>query len=163
MNDELLALETDYLISRFGAATATGLSELADKQAVRGWLKGFDHEVLRVGRVFTNPDGSTGRSSLGCGDLSRDGERGRRSPPKTVDVEDYHQSLTSNTALAKSPTRTLRTPQNPVLLTICAVFTLERLTMAHPLNHFGLRAKLYVKAIQQAFRELARLTPRNIS
>ena len=58
MNDELLALETDYLISRFGAATATGLSELADKQAVRGWLKGFDHEVLRVGRVFANPDGS---------------------------------------------------------------------------------------------------------
>jgi hypothetical protein len=42
-----------------------------------------------------------------------------------------------------------------VFLTICAVFTLERRTMAHPLNHFALRAKLYVKAIQQALRTRA--------
>jgi len=34
--------------------------ELADQQAVRGWLKGFPQEVLLVRRVFTNKDGSTG-------------------------------------------------------------------------------------------------------
>ncbi|HYQ92565.1 MAG TPA: IS4 family transposase [Candidatus Competibacteraceae bacterium] len=72
-------------------------------------------------------------------------------------IEDYHKSLKSNAALAKSPTRTLRTQQNHVFMTICAVFKLERLKMTHKLNHFALRAKLYVKAIQHAFSELARL------
>ena len=34
--------------------------ELADQQAVRGWLKGFPQEVLLVRRVFTNKDGGLG-------------------------------------------------------------------------------------------------------
>jgi hypothetical protein len=37
---------------------------LSDRQAVRGWLKGFDKEVLWVRRVFTNKDGSTGTLNL---------------------------------------------------------------------------------------------------
>ncbi|SFN14373.1 hypothetical protein SAMN05421863_11135 [Nitrosomonas communis] len=37
---------------------------LSDQQAVRGWLKGFDQEVLLVRRVFTNKDGSTGALNL---------------------------------------------------------------------------------------------------
>ncbi|MEZ5583581.1 MAG: hypothetical protein R3F37_13300 [Candidatus Competibacteraceae bacterium] len=41
---------------------------LLEKQAVRGWLKGFDHQVLLVGRVFTNRDGSTGRLNPVCSD-----------------------------------------------------------------------------------------------
>jgi hypothetical protein len=32
--------------------------DLSDKQAVRGYLKGFDHEVLLVRRIFKNKDGS---------------------------------------------------------------------------------------------------------
>src|SRR5512139_727884 len=131
--------------------------QLADKQAVRGWLKGFDHEVLLVGRVFTNKDGSISRLSLVCSDLTCDGERVADLHQKRWKVEDYHKSLKSNAALAKSPTRTLRTQQNHVFMTICAVFKLERLKMTHKLNHFALRAKLYVKAIQHAFSELARL------
>jgi hypothetical protein len=130
---------------------------LADKQAVRGWLKGGDHEVLLVGRVFTNKDGSTGRLSLVCSDLTGDGERVADLHQKRWKVEDYHKSLKSNAALAKSPTRTLRTQHNHVFLSIYAVFKLECLKKIHKLNHFALRAKLYVKALQQAFSELTRL------
>ena len=139
---------------RFGRVDSLGL---ADKQAVRGWLKGFDHEVLLVGRVFTNKDGSTGRLSLVCSDLTCDGEQVADLYQKRWRVEDYHKSLKSNAALAKSPTRTLCTQQNHVFMTICAVFKLERLKMTHKLNHFALRAKRYVTAIQHAFSELARL------
>jgi len=130
---------------------------LADKQAVRGWLKGFDHEVLLVSRVFTNKDGSTGRLSLVCSDLTCDGDRVADLHQKRWKVEDYHKSLKSNAALAKSPTRTLRTQHNHVFMSIYAVFKLECLKRIHKLNHFALRAKLYVKALQQAFRELTRL------
>src|SRR5512147_1335819 len=130
---------------------------LADKQAVRGWLKGFDPEILLVGRVFTNKDGSTGRLSLVCSDLTCDGEWVTDLHQKRWKVEDYHKSLKSNAALAKSPTRILRTQQNHVFMTIYAVFKLECLKITHKLNHFALRAKLYVKALQQAFSKLTRL------
>lgn len=154
-DNRLVALSAaDKQQGRFVRVDSLGL---ADKQAVRGWLKGFDHEVLLVGRVFTNKDGSTGRLSLVCSDLTCDGEQVADLHQKRWRVEDYHKSLKSNAALAKSPTRTLRTQQNHVFMTICAVFKLERLKMTHKLNHFALRAKLYVKAIQHAFSELARL------
>jgi hypothetical protein len=154
-DNRLVALSAaDKQQGRFARVDSLGL---ADKQAVRGWLKGFDHEVLLVGRVFTNKDGSTGRLSLVCSDLTCDGEQVADLHQKRWRVEDYHKSLKSNAALAKSPTRTLRTQQNHVFMTICAVFKLERLKMTHKLNHFALRAKLYVKAIQHAFSELARL------
>jgi IS4 transposase len=130
---------------------------LADKQAVRGWLKGFEHEVLLVGRVLTNKDGSTGRLSLVGSDLACDGERVAELHQKRWKVEEDHKSLKSNAALAQSPTRTLRTPSNHVLLSICAVFKLECLKRVHKLNHFALRAKLDVEALQHAFGELKRL------
>jgi hypothetical protein len=82
---------------------------------------------------------------------------GRDLHQKRWKVEGYHKSLKSNAALAKSPTRTFRTQQNHVFMTIYAVFKLECLKMTHKLNHFALRAKLYVKALQQAFSELTRL------
>ncbi len=154
-DNRLVALtETDKQQGRFVRVDSL---RLADKQAVRGWLKGFDHEVLLVGRVFTNKDGSTGRLSLVCSDLTCDGERVADLHHKRWKVEDYHKSLKSNAALAKSPTRTLRTQQNHVFLAIYAVFKLECLKIAHQLNHFALRAKLYAKALQQAFSELVRL------
>ena len=49
--------------------------DLSDKQAVRGYLKGFDYEVLLVRRIFKNKDGSTGRLDLVCSDLTCDEEQ----------------------------------------------------------------------------------------
>lgn len=144
-NNRLVALnEADKQQGRFVRVDSL---PLADKQTVRGWLKGFDHEVLLVGRVFTNKDGSIGQLSLVCSDLTCAGERVADLHHKRWKVEDYHKSLKSNAALAKSPTRTLRTQQNHVFMTIHAVFKLECLKMAHKLNHFALRAKLYTIAV----------------
>jgi hypothetical protein len=47
---------------------------LTDKQAVRGWLKGFKQEVLLVWRIFTNKDGCTGLLNLVCSDVTCNGE-----------------------------------------------------------------------------------------
>ena len=154
-DNRLVALSAaDKQQGRFGRVDSLGL---ADKQAGRGWLKGVDHDVLLVGRVFTNQAGSTGRLSRVCSDLTCAGEQVADLYQKRWRVEDSHNSLKSNAALAKSPTRTRRTQQNQGFMTICAVFKLACLKMTHKLNHFALRAKLYVKAIQHAFSELARL------
>lgn len=128
--------------------------ELSDKQAMRGWLKGFDREVLLVRRGFTNKDGSTGILNLVCSDLSLDGEQVSAIYQKRWKVEEFHKSFKSNAGLARSPTRTVITQNNHVFMSIYAVFKLECLKIKHKANHFALRAKLFIKATQQAYAEL---------
>ena len=131
--------------------------ELEDKQSVRGYLKGYDKEVLLVRRVFTNKDGSTGMLNLICSDISLDGDTIITIYEKRWKVEEYHKSLKSNAALGKSPTKTIRTQINHIFLSIMAVFKLECLKIKHHLNHFAIRAKLLIRANQIAFEELQRL------
>ena len=130
---------------------------LSDKQGVRGWLKGFDEEVLLVRRVFTNKDGSTAKLNLVCSDLSCDGEQVATLYQKRWKVEEFHKSLKSNAGLAKSPTRTITTQNNHIFMSIYAVFKLECLKIKHKTNHFALRAKFFIKATQQAYLELQNL------
>ena len=134
----------------------TRVSDIAlnDKGAVRDWLKGYKHEVLIVRRIFTNKDGSTGTLNLVCSDLTLTGEDVATIYQKRWKVEEFHKSLKSNAGLAKSPTRTPTTQNNHIFMSIMAVFKLECLKMKHQTNHFALKAKLYIKAIQQAFAEL---------
>jgi hypothetical protein len=131
--------------------------ELNDKQAVRGYLKGYNKEVLLVRRIFTNKDGSTGMLNLICSDVSLDGDHVATIYQKRWSVEEYHKSLKSNAALAKSPTKTVTTQINHIFLSIMAVFKLECLKIKHHLNHFALRAKLLIRANQVAFAELQKL------
>lgn len=131
--------------------------ELSDKQVVRGWLKGYAHEVLLVRQVFTNKDGSTGLLNLVCSDLTCNGDTIATIYQKRWKVEVFHKSLKSNAALAKSPTRRVTTQNNHVFMAIYAVFKLECLKLKHKTNHFALRAKLFIKATRQAYAELQTL------
>jgi hypothetical protein len=72
-------------------------------------------------------------------------------------VEVFHKSIKSNTALAKSPTKTVRTQSNHFFASIYAFFKLEKLKVKHKLNHFALRSKLYIKALQASFAQLQML------
>lgn len=131
--------------------------ELADQQAVRGWMKGFPQEVLFVRRVFTNKDGSTGMLNLVCSDLACHGGQASTLYQKRWKVEEFHKSLKSNAGLAKSPTRTVTTQNNHIFMSIYAVFKLECLKIKHHLNHFAMRAKLLIRANQMAYEELQKL------
>jgi len=154
-DNRLVALSADD--KREGRYRRVDSLELSDKQAVRGWLKGFGDEVLIVRRIFTNKDGSTGMLNLVCSDLTCDGEKVSQLHQKRWKVEEFHKSLKSNAALAKSPTRRVRTQINHVFMSIYAVFKLECLKMTQKLNHFALRSKLYIKAIRLAYDELLRM------
>jgi len=128
-----------------------------DKQAIRGYLKGYDKEVLLVCRVFTNKDGSVGHLYLVGSDTSLSGEMVSTIYQKRWKIEEYHKSLKSNAALAKSPTRRVTTQISHLVMSMVAVFKLECLKIKHHLNHFALRAKVLVKANLAAMQELRRL------
>ncbi len=151
-DNRLVALSVDD--KKQGKFTRVSDIALEDKQAVRGWLKGYPHEVLIVRRIFTNKDGSTATVNLVCSDLTLAGEKVAAIYQKRWKVEEFHKSLKSNAGLAKSPTRTPTTQNNHIFMAIMAVFKLECLKIKHQTNHFALKAKLYIKAIRQAFAEL---------
>ena len=124
------------------------------QEPIKAWLKGLDFPVLLNRQVFTNKDGSTGILCLACSDLDCDQAAIETIYQKRWKVEVFHKTLKSNAALAKSPTQRVRTQGNHVFLSIYAAFRLECLSIKHRLNHFALRAKLYLKANRLAFDEL---------
>jgi hypothetical protein len=76
-------------------------------------------------------------------------------------VEVYHKSLKQNASLEKSPTRTETTQRNHLYGSLCANIKLERLKLKRGINHFALKAKIYLSALQSAYAELVKLNPQS--
>jgi len=140
-----------------GRFTRIDLLAWPEQKPFKAWLKGLDFPVLLSRQVFTNKDGSAGILYLACSDLDCDQAAIEAIYQKRWKVEVFHKTLKSNAALAKSPTQRVRTQGNHVFLSIYAAFRLECLSVKHNLNHFALRAKLYLKANRIAFDELQTL------
>ena len=128
--------------------------ELSDKQSIRGFLRGYDKEILLVRRVFTNKNGSIRMLNLVCSEITLDGDSVATIYKKRWKVEEFFKSLKHNVDFAKSPTKTIRTQSNHIFLSIFAFFKLELLKIKHKINHFALRSKLILKANQMAYQEL---------
>lgn len=127
---------------------------LSDKESTRGYIKGYDNEVMIVRRIFTNKDGSISVLNLICSDTNLDGTTVSTIYEKRWKVEEFHKSLKHNVDLAKSPTSTIKTQSNHVFLSVLSFFKLESLKIKHKINHFALRAKLLIKANRVAYDEL---------
>ena len=69
-----------------------------------------------------------------------------------------HKTLKSNTAMAKSPAHTIRTQSNHIFLSIYSAFRLEVLSLKVQLNHFQLRAKVYLAGLKASFEQLRELS-----
>lgn len=128
--------------------------EWQENQTREVWLEGVDFPMLLVRQVFTNADNSTGILYLLTSDTTLDYAAITTIYKKRWKVERYHQSLKSNLGLEKSPTQTPITQNNHIVLCLCAFVKLEKLRVITNLNHFALKTKIYVNALQSAFKEL---------
>ena len=108
-----------------GCFEKVGALGLRDKESVRGYVRGYDIEVILICRVFTNKDGSTGTLYLVCSDTSLSSDHISTIYQKRWKVEEYHKSLKSNAALAKSPTKRVTTQISHLVMSMIAVFRLE--------------------------------------
>jgi len=125
------------------------------------FLKGLEIEVLLAKQVFTNQDGSTGTLYLASSDLTLDFAAMTTIYQKRWKVEEFHKSIKSNTALAKSPTKTVRSQSNHFFASIYSHFKLETLKLATHKNHFALKSQIYLQAIRSSFQELRQLQAEN--
>jgi len=118
------------------------------------WLKDVPFPVLIVRQVFVNKDGSTGILYLACSDTTVKREFILTTYQKRWPIEVFHKSLKQNAALGKAPVRRTTTQNNHVFAALYAFFKLECLKIKRHLNHFALRAHLFLKATRVAFDEL---------
>ena len=170
-----------YEQKRPGAFTRIDGCELPEHHPVPGWIKGLDFPVLLLRQVFTNQEpapvqtgGSTGTLYLACSDLPCDGPTVEAIYQKRWNVETFHKTLktsassvrlsspskpveSSHAALAKSPTRRVRTQSNHCFMALYAAAHWEGLRIKHQLKHFALRSRRYLKALRCAFEELQTL------
>lgn len=137
----------------------TPIEELSwqEETLFTGWLKDVPFPVRFVRQVFTNKDGSTGILYLACSDTTVTRKLILTTYQKRWPVEVFHKSLKQNAALGKAPVRRVTTQNNHVFAVLYATFKLECLKIKRHLNHFALRAHLYLKATRTAFDELQAL------
>jgi hypothetical protein len=137
--------------------------ELEPLHPVIVYLEGVDFPLLLVKQVFTNEDGSTGVLYLVTSDTTLDGHEITTLYQKRWNVEPYHKSLKQNASLEKSPTHTVATQTNHFFAALCGYIKLELLKGDTKLNHFALKSKLYLRAIQSAYAALRELSPAQLA
>lgn len=154
-NNRLVALtEKDQLARQYQQVKELPIQK---DRAIAVWLKGLDYPVRLVKRVFTNKDGSKGELYVITNDLELPEQTISAIYDKRWGVEVFHKSLKQNIGLEKSPTKNKVTQANHIFACMIAWTKLEMLSIREQSNHFALKARLYVKALQAAYEELSLL------
>jgi hypothetical protein len=123
------------------------------------YLEGVEFALGLVKQVFANEDGSTGVVYLVSSDTMLTYDDMTTIYRKRWNVEPYHKSLKQNASLEKSPTQTVRSQSNHLFASLWGYIKLELLKQSTQLNHFALKGKLYLRALQSAFSALRELQP----
>jgi len=118
------------------------------------YLRSVDQPLLLSKDIFVNEDGSEGVLYVISTDTSLTFQQIQATYQKRWGVEEYHKALKNNASIHKSPTKTIQTQANHLFASLCAYVKLERLKVQEKTNQFALKARLYLKAIQAAFKEL---------
>ncbi len=127
------------------------------------FLEDVDFPMLLIKQVFADKDGSTGTLYLVSSDTGMTYDQITATYRKRWNVECYHKSLRQNVALEKSPTKVVNTQKNHFFASLCGYVKLEMLRFSGGLNHFALKAKIYINALRSAFSELQKLQPLKIT
>ena len=130
--------------------------DIPDNTPVKVWLKDLEIPLLLTKQVFKNKN-PTGVRFLVSNDFGLPDDGFTTLYKKRWSVEEYHKSLKQNAAIAKSPTRTVRTQGNHLFASILAYVKMEKLKFVQQLNHFAIKSKIYLAATKAAFKELEAL------
>jgi hypothetical protein len=135
---------------------------LEDGAVIQVWFEQVDFPVSIARQVFKNGDGSEGILYLVTSDLNLTYSEITTIYQKRWKVEEYHKSVKSNASFAKSPTRTETTQKSHFYASILAYVKYEVLNLRHNQNHFALKERLYLNALQVAYHSLKQLDTINV-
>lgn len=127
------------------------------------YLEGVEFPLLLAKQIFKNEDQSESVLYLISSDRTLDYDQITTIYQRRWNVEVYHKSLKQNVSLEKSPTRTETTQTNHFFAALCGYIKLEMLKVETKTNHFALKTKLYVNALQSAYQTLREMNPVHLS
>jgi transposase len=130
--------------------------KVPEERPVDVWIKDVEFPVRLFKQVFRNKDGTRGQRFLASNNLTLTGGQFRTLYKKRWSVEEYHKSLKQNTSIGNSPAHTERTQSNHLFAAIFAYVKREMLKLSTKLNHFAMKAKIYIasmKAAKVSFQE----------
>lgn len=159
----LIPLKTNRKVALSLADKENGLYQaVSDLDLEQGsvttiYVEGLAFPLQLTKLIFKNEDDSEAVVYLVTNDLTLDADQMAALYQKRWGVEEFHASIKGNASLAASPTKTKQSQKNHVFAAIYAFVKLECLRVEVKLNHFALRSKLYIKALQASFQELSRL------
>ena len=136
---------------------AVGSLELVEDKPYLARLEGVPFDVSVTKLVFKHENGHQGVLFLCASETGLTGEEIRLGYQKRWPVEEQHKSGKQNTGLGSSPASLVVARVNHVFCSFVGVLKLECLKLKTGLNHFALKAKLRLKAVQAAREELNRL------
>jgi hypothetical protein len=142
-----------------GRWVAVSTLEIQENTELEIYLEGVEFPLKLIKQVFTNKDESIGILYLISSDRTLSCDRITTIYQRRWNVEVYHKSLKQNVSLEKSPTQTEKTQTNHFFAALCGYIKLEMLKVETKTNHFALKTKLYVNALNSAFQTLRELRP----
>ena len=142
-----------------GRWTAVSTLAIEANSVLEIWLEGVEFPLSLAEQIFTNEDVTSSILHLISSDTTLPKDQITTIYQRRWNVEVYHKSLKQNVSLSKSPTQTETTQTNHFFAALCGYIKLEMLKVETKTNHFALKTKLYVKALQSAFQTLRELNP----
>lgn len=129
------------------------------ERKVKIYLEGVTFPLSLIKQVFVNEDGSSAILYLVTSNLKLTHVQITTIYRKRWKIEEFHKSLKQNVSLCKSPTKTVDSQSNHFFAALWGYVKLEVLKFTSKLNHFAIKSKLYVKALQHSFTEWLSMKP----
>ena len=128
--------------------------EMSGNECLTVWLKGISFPLKLVRQVFKNGGcGSEAELFLLTNDTGLTAGQITSTYKKRWNVEVFHKSLKQNAGLGRSEAKMERSQHNHIFASMLAFCQLEKLKMKEKINHFALKAKLYINAIKASFQQ----------
>ena len=137
----------------------------------RIYLDKVPFPLLLIASVVTDHEGKSSVLYLVTSDLTLDASairvNGSAISPLAVykkrwKIEEFHKSIKSNAAFARSPTKRVRTQSNHFFATLVAFIKMEAVRVSTRLNHFAVKAKLYQAALGTAMTQLSQMNTASV-
>ena len=142
---------------RTGAFLSVSKQEIQPGTVYKVRMEKVPFDLYLVKKVYKNMDGSTGVVFLVTSDGGLSAEQIFQLYQKRWKVEESHKSVKQNVGIGQSPTKMERTQKNHLFAAMWGLVQLEKLKMAHKMNHFALKHKIYLKALKAAWGEVQSL------
>lgn len=146
-----------------GVFKSASAQEIQPDSVYKVRLEKVPFDLFLTKREFRNWDGSVGVVFLVCSDGELDSQNIFHTYHKRWKVEEAHKSVKQNLGIARSSTKMEKSQKNHLFAAMYGLVQLEKLKIAHGLNHFALKHKVYMAALKSAWAEILALKSHTVN